>query len=192
MTFGEKLSTLRKKANLTQKDLANMLGVSRQAVTKWESGIGIPDIDNVKRIASIFNISIDELLDYKVEEIELKQDTVTEKLEGEEAKLRNAEDILLKRFADADNIVRLVRERQLPLWQSLLALIVGPGIFSTADMLATGLVLPYFVRQGESDYLVLISKGTMMIKKLKESFDDKSMDIDGYKYTKAKLLKSKR
>ena len=80
----------------------------------------------------------------------------------------------------------------MPIWQSLLALIVGPGIFSTADMLATGLVLPYFVRQGESDYLVLISKGTMMTKKLKESFDDKSMDIDGYKYTKAKLLKSKR
>ena len=192
MTFGEKLAILRNEANLTQKDLAVMLGVSRQAVTKWENGVGIPDIDNIKKIASIFNTSIDELLDYKVEEIEIKQDTVTEKLEGEEAKLRNAEDILLKRFADADNIVRLVRERQLSLWQSLLALIVGPGIFSTADMLETGLVLPYFVRQGESDYLVLISKGTMMTKKLKESFDDKSMDIDGYKYTKAKWLIKKK
>ena len=50
MTFGEKLSSLRKEANLTQKDLAVMLDVSRQAVTKWETGVGMPDIDNIKKI----------------------------------------------------------------------------------------------------------------------------------------------
>lgn len=49
MTFGNKLSSLRKLANLTQADLADKIGVSRQAITKWEKGIGLPDIDNIKK-----------------------------------------------------------------------------------------------------------------------------------------------
>ena len=61
MTFGEKLSHLRKQANLTQNDLAENLNVSRQAVTKWENGIGLPDLDNIKKLSSIFNVKIDDL-----------------------------------------------------------------------------------------------------------------------------------
>ena len=47
--------------------MAEKIGVSRQAVTKWESDTGLPDIENLKAIATLFNISIDELLDYKKE-----------------------------------------------------------------------------------------------------------------------------
>ena len=65
MTLGEKIKDLRKKANISQEDLAEKVGVSRQAVTKWEKDLGLPDIENLKSIASLFNISIDELLDYK-------------------------------------------------------------------------------------------------------------------------------
>lgn len=86
MTFGEKLSSLRKQANLTQSDLADKLNVSRQAVTKWESDIGLPDLENVKKLASIFNVSIDELLDYKAEEIKLVLETTEEKIEKENSK----------------------------------------------------------------------------------------------------------
>ena len=63
MTFGKKLSTLRKQANLTQQDLADKLHVSRQAITKWEKGVGLPDLDNIKMIANYFNVTIDYLLD---------------------------------------------------------------------------------------------------------------------------------
>ena len=48
MLFNEKLKLLRKENNLTQEDLSEKLNVSRQAITKWESGDGIPDIDNLK------------------------------------------------------------------------------------------------------------------------------------------------
>jgi len=44
--FSEKIKELRKKKGLTQEDLANALNVSRQAITKWESGDGRPDIEN--------------------------------------------------------------------------------------------------------------------------------------------------
>ncbi|MGN1127279.1 MAG: helix-turn-helix transcriptional regulator, partial [Ruminococcus sp.] len=61
MTFAEKLKTIRKQAGMSQEKLAEKIGVSRQAITKWEGGTGIPDIENIMAISSIFNISIDEL-----------------------------------------------------------------------------------------------------------------------------------
>ena len=47
MTFAENLKMLRKQAGMSQEQLAEKLGVSRQAVTKWETGVGIPDIENI-------------------------------------------------------------------------------------------------------------------------------------------------
>ena len=62
MTFAEKLKFIRKQAGMSQEQLAEKLGVSRQAVTKWETDAGIPDIENMMAISALFDISIDELL----------------------------------------------------------------------------------------------------------------------------------
>lgn len=62
MTFAEKLKTIRKQAGMSQERLAEKLGVSRQAVTKWETDTGIPDIENMMAISTLFDISVDELL----------------------------------------------------------------------------------------------------------------------------------
>lgn len=62
MTFSEKLKSIRKKAGMSQEKLAEKIGVSRQAITKWEIDAGIPDIDNMMALSSLFNISLDELL----------------------------------------------------------------------------------------------------------------------------------
>ena len=62
MLFSEKLKMLRKGCNLTQEGLAEKLNVSRQAITKWESNEGIPDIENLKQISILFNTTIDELV----------------------------------------------------------------------------------------------------------------------------------
>lgn len=62
MTFAEKLKSIRKQAGMSQEKLAEKLGVSRQAVTKWETNMGIPDIENIMALAALFDISIDELL----------------------------------------------------------------------------------------------------------------------------------
>ena len=62
MLFNEKLKMLRKEKNLTQEELAEKLNVSRQAITKWESGDGTPDIENLKQVSVLFNTSIDELV----------------------------------------------------------------------------------------------------------------------------------
>ena len=62
MLFNEKLKILRKGNNLTQEELAEKLNVSRQAITKWESGDGTPDIENLKQVSVLFNTTIDELV----------------------------------------------------------------------------------------------------------------------------------
>lgn len=63
MTLGEKIKEARMSAGITQEQLAEKLAVSRQAVTKWEACKGIPDIENLKLISKLLNVSIDYLLD---------------------------------------------------------------------------------------------------------------------------------
>ncbi len=62
MELGEKLQNLRKSKGLTQEELADILYVSRTAVSKWESGRGYPSIDSLKEISRFFSISLDDLL----------------------------------------------------------------------------------------------------------------------------------
>lgn len=62
MEFNEKIQELRKKKGLTQEELAEVLFVSRTAISKWESGRGYPNIDSLKAIAKFFALTIDELL----------------------------------------------------------------------------------------------------------------------------------
>ena len=75
MTFKEKLVRLRKIKGLTQDEFASAVGVSRQAVYKWESGQSYPEVAKLLEIKILFNISIDDLLDenYVVELPEKKK-----------------------------------------------------------------------------------------------------------------------
>ena len=62
MTFGEKLQQLRKGRGWSQERLAEEIPISRQAVSKWESGAAAPDTENVVRLSAIFGVSTDYLL----------------------------------------------------------------------------------------------------------------------------------
>ena len=60
------IKEIRKNNNLTQRDLAEKLGVTYQAVSKWENGYNIPDIEILKKICSEYNIDINDLLENKI------------------------------------------------------------------------------------------------------------------------------
>lgn len=62
MTLGEKLSKLRKEYNYTQEQLADILGVSRQSISKWESDIAYPETDKLIELGKLFDCSMDYLL----------------------------------------------------------------------------------------------------------------------------------
>ncbi len=62
MTLSEKLYELRKSKNLTQDEVAEALGVSRQAVSKWEMGTGVPAVENLVAISEFFGVTVDSLV----------------------------------------------------------------------------------------------------------------------------------
>ena len=66
--IGEKIKALRKRDDITQERLSEVLGVTGQAVSKWESGSSYPDIEYITPLANIFNVTIDYLFDYDIAE----------------------------------------------------------------------------------------------------------------------------
>lgn len=74
--LGAKIKSLRKRKNISQEVFANYLGVSFQAVSKWENGNTMPDVAMIPAIASFFGVSTDELFDFNLLEIERQVDAV--------------------------------------------------------------------------------------------------------------------
>lgn len=72
MNIGKNISALRKERNMTQEELANALGVSAQAVSKWENENSCPDISLLVKIADLFSVTVDELLRSNADELNSK------------------------------------------------------------------------------------------------------------------------
>ena len=66
-TLGMMISTLRKEKKMTQLELADLMGVTDKAVSKWERDLSFPDINSIPKLAEIFEISVDELMQVKTE-----------------------------------------------------------------------------------------------------------------------------
>lgn len=106
INIGNKIKDLRKKRNITQEQLAEYIGVSFQAVSKWENSIALPDITLVPVLAQYFGVSTDELLSYdstvKDNEIEKLVSESAECREKDAAKGREILEIGLKKYPDND------------------------------------------------------------------------------------------
>ena len=76
MNLGEKIKAFRKQKNISQEVFANYLGVSFQAVSKWENGNTMPDVTMIPAIASFFGVSTDELFDFNLYELEKNVDAI--------------------------------------------------------------------------------------------------------------------
>ena len=90
MTLGEKLSKLRKEYNYTQEQLADILGVTRQSISKWESDISYPETEKLIKMGKLFECSMDYLLN----------DDVTEKQDKQPAEKESVWDILKNQFRE--------------------------------------------------------------------------------------------
>ncbi len=62
MDIAQRLQELRKRAGYSQEQVAELLGLSRQAVSKWESGQGKPDVDNIVKLTEVYHVSADYIL----------------------------------------------------------------------------------------------------------------------------------
>ena len=87
MSLGSNLYQARKKAGLSQEGVAERLGVSRQTISKWETGETLPDIRQSKRLAVLYKLTLDELIDFDLDVQEVQEaiartsDAVTDKID---------------------------------------------------------------------------------------------------------------
>lgn len=82
MELGKQIYELRKKANLSQEQLAEKVDVSRQTISKWELGETAPDIKQAQVLSQVFSVSLDELTGNDTKEVIYKKVSNTEKLAG--------------------------------------------------------------------------------------------------------------
>lgn len=84
MSFASGLYHARKKSGLSQEDVAGKLGVSRQTISKWETGETLPDIRQSKRLAVLYHITLDELVEYDFDEHQAREmiDSVSEEAQA--------------------------------------------------------------------------------------------------------------
>ena len=73
MSLGNSLFNARKKSGLSQEEVAEKLGVSRQTISKWELDETLPDIRQSKRLANLYHLTLDELIDFDIDVKEIEQ-----------------------------------------------------------------------------------------------------------------------
>lgn len=187
MTFGEKLKKARKEAGLTQEQLAERINVSRSAVAKWETDKGMPDINNLKVISELVDVSVDYLLD-EGEGITFNEIKEPINLEDYEktGKCRGKEDAAcFAKYPDADAIIPLIRVRKLNLKEWIIDTIVQPNVLIVGDYLNTGLIGFYLVETNGKQYLVSVSKDFLTTRELPEKIHDHKFVIGKYRYKRA-------
>ena len=187
MTFGEKLKNARQQAGYSQQQLAEKLSVSRSAVAKWETDKGMPDIENLKAIAALLNVSLDYLLGSD-EALSMKQlrEPIDLSQYEKSGKARSRQDAaVLAKFPQAVQIYALVRKKKLSKFESLLEWTVMPsfGIFEAADQVSSNAPC-YLVETENKQYLVCVSKEFMDTTELARHITEKKFVIGDNKFSR--------
>ena len=211
MTLGEKLKSARKTAGLTQEQLADKLLVSRQAITKWESDKGMPDIENLRRLSMLLGVSIDYLLDngeqidlsVTREAIDLDLYQYISKKEGGKwtkktchrwtKKTCKKDMIVREKFPDAE-IQALLADQKLTRGEKVMDFLIGglflapfgiPGIINSIKNADKAF---YLVNDADAQYFVTVTDEFIEIRKLAEKITEKKFEIGNFKFIFAKIL----
>ena len=143
MIFADKLIDLRKKNGWSQEELAEMLNVTRQSVSKWESAQSIPDLSKIVKMSEIFSVSTDYLLKDKIEE----------KQTAENLTSNDFDNVIKVSMEDANEFLRLKNESSEKIAFAVLLCILSPvcliflagiseyGLLTVSDNFAAGLGL---------------------------------------------------
>lgn len=188
MSIGEKIKLLRQQNGLSQESLANKLNVSRQAITKWETNRGMPDIENLKRISELFNVSLDYLVTHDSNELpnQIKERINFAEYDDMKHLYKCIEDcVVLHKFAQATKIYPLAREKLLSRYEKAFEWLVMPflGVFDIVDKL-NNKNKNYLVENNGQCLLVCVSKDTMITTILPDMVINNKFTYNNYKYTK--------
>lgn len=182
MKLGEKIKKFRKGFGLSQEQLAEILNVSRQAITKWENDGGMPDITNLKPLADVFSISVDFLLNEDEENCNpiLKEAL---KIEGKN-NFNNRYDyvvrLLKERYQDS-KIYGLSQTRKLSKMEMAADLIIQPGIVDMIHYL-NEFAIWFLVKRENQNLLVKVIKEHMETVEISKTLIEKEFVIEKYKF----------
>ena len=196
MKFDEKLKDIRKKFGLSQEDLAEMLNVSRQAITKWESGNGIPDVSNLQEISKVFSVPVDALLN---DESHLPLVSMKKELDKTKysSKFSSYAEILEEYFPAPYEIYNLSRERKMNAVEFIIDIFVAGSSpemiypIETADVLSD--LSPYYlVKKDNLKLLVNIKNWVLEITLLPTDTNDKKFVYGKNRFRNCGKLKLKK
>ena len=163
MTLGQKLKRIRSKFGLSQEQLAEIMNVSRQAITKWENDNGLPDVSNLKELSKVFGLTVDYLLDDNngLPALSMKKELDKNKYKN---KMTMYNEVLKEYYSELYEIYVLSRSKKLSFIELVLDTFIAPeiGPISTADEL--GDLSPYYlVKKDDLKLLVNIKNYVLEI-----------------------------
>ena len=134
MTLGEKIKKVRLDFGLTQEQFSEKLFVSRQAISKWESDRGLPDVTNLQQISNLFNVSIDLLLkDDSLSSSAAIRETIDFDNAKPRGKCKSKYDAIVKtKYPDAE-ITHIIKLRKLTFLMKVIEFFTIPGIRNVFD-----------------------------------------------------------
>jgi len=186
MTIGEKIKEARKSAGLTQEQIAEKLMVSRQAITKWESDKGIPDVDNLKGISSLLNVSIDYLLDNGQD---MDTSVIRETIDLSKYEKNAKTQIVMEKYPEAE-IWSLIAKQKLTKGEKVIDNVLGfvfdaPfGMPDLANELKNVDKSFYLVNKDSKQYFVRVTNEIIESREMIKPVTDKKFEIGDMKFTK--------
>lgn len=183
MTLGAKIRAARTRAGMTQQQLADTLHVSRQAITKWETDAGIPDIDNLKALGALFDVSVDHLVGGDQPVGRVLREPVD--LAAFRPRRRSRLLAVQARYPDAVAIEELLRtvKRSRLAW---LVEAVLPFDFLRAVDSVDHYAAYYLVDLGDRQLLVTVTRTEMISRELPQRWDGRGvLELGDQKYWRA-------
>ena len=187
MTLGQKLKEIRRRFGLSQESLAEIMNVSRQAVTKWESNEGLPDVSNLQELSKVFNLTIDYLLD---NDNSLPALSMKKKLDKDKYEMngKGYKQILKDYYTEPWEIYELLRsENKGKLARVVSDWIIGAGATETIDALND--TTPYYlIKKDGLKLLVNIHDYILEVFELPENTNDKKFVYGKNKFKQFKKI----
>lgn len=188
MTFGEKLKQARQNAKLSQEELAVKISVSRSAVAKWETDKGMPDIQNLKTMAAVLDVSIDYLLDDGTKlELSVMREPIDISRYGKGRRKVIKDKIVREKYPSAE-IITLIAEEKLTKPEKTLNFLTGMltlvfSLFPFAKALNHLDHEFYLVNQGQKQFLVMVTSEFVESRQLAERITEKTFEVGNFKFT---------
>lgn len=173
MTLGQKIKKIRNKFGLSQEQLAEIINVSRQAITKWENDGGLPDVSNLQELSKVFGITVDYLLNDNngLPALSMRKELDKDKYKD---KITMYNEVLKEYYPEPYEIYVLSRTKKINFIELIIDTFIAPkiGPVSTADEL--GDLSPYYlIEKDDLKLLVNIKNYTLEVIELPPNTKDK-------------------